>query len=150
VIIDEINSYKDNPSELIFDEFEELVFGNDPMGRNILGTPELLKTFTKDDILKFIKNNYHTDQIVFCFVGNVPQKKLEKVTEKYFAPIPENRRNTGRSEFKGYKPDKKIVDKDTWQSHVMIGNIAYSFQHKDRLGLSLLNNLLGGPGMNQD
>jgi len=61
VIIDEINSYKDTPSELIFDEFEELVFGDDPMGRNILGTPELLKSFTKDDILNFIKNNYHTD-----------------------------------------------------------------------------------------
>ena len=148
VIIDEINSYKDTPSELIFDEFEELVFGDDPMGRNILGTPELLKSFTKDDILNFIKNNYHTDQIVFCSVGNIPVKKIDKIVSKYFDKIPENRRETTRPEITHYKPSTKILDKNTYQSHVMTGNIAYPFQHKDRLGLSLLNNLLGGPGMN--
>ena len=148
VIIDEINSYKDNPSELIFDEFEEVIFGDDPMGRNILGTPKLLKSFKKEDILNFIKNNYHTDQIVFCSVGNISEKKIDKIARKYFSQIPENRRENKRKEFTDYKPETKTVDKDTWQSHVMIGNIAYPFQHKDRLGLSLLNNLLGGPGMN--
>ena len=148
VIIDEINSYKDNPSELIFDEFEELIFSNNPMGRNILGTPELLKSFTKEDILRFIQNNYHTDQIVFCSVGNISEKKIDKIARKYFEPLIENRRNGSRPDINDYKPATKIEDKNTYQSHVMIGNIAYSFQHKDRLGLSLLNNLLGGPGMN--
>lgn len=148
VIIDEINSYKDNPSELIFDEFEDLVFSDNPMGRNILGTPELLKSFSKNDILDFIKNNYHTDQIVFCSVGNMPEKKIEKIAHKYFDVLPENRRSKSRPDIKNYKPETRILDKNTYQSHVMIGNIAYSFQHKDRLGLSLLNNLLGGPGMN--
>ena len=148
VIIDEINSYKDNPSELIFDEFEDLVFKNNSMGRNILGTPELLKSFNRNDILNFIKNNYHTDQIVFCSVGNISERKIEKIAQKYFAEIPENRRNNTRSAIKNYKPEIITEQKETWQSHVMIGNIAYSFQHKDRLGLNLLNNLLGGPGMN--
>jgi len=148
VIIDEINSYKDNPSELIFDEFEDLVFSDNAMGRNILGTPELLRSFTKDDILNFIKNNYHTDQIVFCSVGNIPEKKIDKIARRYFESLPENRRSSSRPDIKNYKPETKILDKNTYQSHVMIGNIAYSFQHKDRLGLSLLNNLLGGPGMN--
>ncbi len=148
VIIDEINSYKDNPSELIFDEFEDLVFSDNPMGRDILGTPELLKSFSKNDILDFIKNNYHTDQIVFCSVGNMPEKKIEKIAHKYFDVLPENRRSKSRPDIKNYKPETRILDKNTYQSHVMIGNIAYSFQHKDRLGLSLLNNLLGGPGMN--
>jgi predicted Zn-dependent peptidase len=148
VIIDEINSYKDTPSELIFDEFEELVFGDNPMGRNILGTPELLKSFTKNDIINFIQNNYHTDQIVFCSVGNIPIKKIDKIANRYFDKIPENRRKTTRSEISDYKPSIKTLDKNTYQSHVMVGNIAYPFQHKDRLGLSLLNNLLGGPGMN--
>ena len=148
VIIDEINSYKDNPSELIFDEFEELIFSDDPMGRNILGTPELLRTFTKKDIERFIKNNYHTDQIVFCSIGNITDKKIDKLTERYFSGIPENLRKTSRPAITTYKPRNKTITKNTYQNHVMIGNIAYSYQHKDRLGLSLLNNLTGGPGMN--
>ena len=64
VVIEEINSYKDSPSELIFDEFEEILFDGHPIARNILGTPELIKTFNKESILKFMDENYHTDQIV--------------------------------------------------------------------------------------
>ena len=148
VIIDEINSYKDNPSELIFDEFEDLIYADDPMGRNILGTPNRIRSYTKESITKFIQNNYHTDQIVFCSVGDISEKKIEKIAERYFASIPDNRRETSRPEIKLYTPQFKAETKNTYQNHVMIGNIAYSFQHKDRLGLSLLNNLLGGPGMN--
>ena len=148
VIIDEINSYKDNPSELIFDEFEEVIFRDHPMGRNILGTPELLKSFTKNDIIRFINNNYHTDQIVFCSVGNITPKKIDKIVEKYLGILPGNRRSHERKPVDSYEPQTKIISRDTYQSHVMIGSPAYSFQHKDRLGLNLLNNLLGGPGMN--
>ncbi|WP_027472254.1 M16 family metallopeptidase [Saccharicrinis fermentans] len=148
VIIDEINSYKDSPAELIFDDFEELLYPNHPIGRNILGTPEALKSFTREDIFRFIQSNYHTDQIVFCSVGQKDFKKVVKLAEKYFGEIPENRRVVKRKPVLSHAPRIVRIDKDTYQSHVVIGGVVYDYNHPKRLGLHLLNNLLGGPGMN--
>lgn len=148
VIIDEINSYKDNPSELIIDDFEELIFDNDPMGRNILGTSDSILSFNKSHIQKFMKNNYHTDEMVFCVVGEFRPEKILKYSTKYFGHIPQNYRQFKRPTSIPYIP--KAVDKtmDTFQTHTVIGNVAYDVNHPDRLGLLLLNNILGGPGMN--
>ncbi|WP_462316926.1 M16 family metallopeptidase, partial [Marinilabilia sp.] len=148
VIIDEINSYKDNPAELIIDDFEELVFNDGPMGHNILGTAESIKNFNRDDILKFIQNNYHTDQMVLCMVGNLPPTKFLKAAEKYFGIEKPNYRTQKRPAPPVYKPSEHRKELDTFQSHITIGNIAYDLENPKRLGLSLLNNLLGGPGMN--
>ncbi len=148
VIIDEINSYKDSPAELIFDDFEELLYPNHPIGRNILGTPEILKSFNRDDIHRFIGNNYHTDQMVFCSVGQHDFKQVVKLSEKYFGAIPENRRTMERKPIVKSEPKIVILDKGTYQSHVVLGGVAYDYNHPKRLGLHLLNNLLGGPGMN--
>ncbi|PWD99244.1 M16 family metallopeptidase [Marinilabilia rubra] len=148
VIIDEINSYKDNPAELIIDDFEELVFNEGPMGHNILGTAESIKNFNREDILKFIQNNYHTDQMVLCMVGNLPPTKVLKAAEKYFGVEQPNYRTQKRPAPPEYKPTEFRKELDTFQSHITIGNIAYDLENPKRLGLSLLNNLLGGPGMN--
>ncbi|TLX75605.1 insulinase family protein [Labilibacter sediminis] len=148
VIIDEINSYKDSPAELIFDDFEELLYPNHPIGRNILGTPEALKSFNRENIFDFISNNYHTDQIVFCSISHHDFKRVIKLAEKYFGDIPENRRIVKRKPIEVSKPTIIKADKDTYQSHVIIGGTAYDYNHPNRLGLHLLNNLLGGPGMN--
>ena len=148
VVIDEINSYKDNPSELIYDEFEELIFKNNSIGRSILGTEESLKSFSAQKIIKFISQKYNTNEIVLSSVGNIPFKKLLQLVEHYFGNIPENSRTFKRKPFKNYKPDYITDDKNTYQSHCIIGSTAYNYKNKKRLGLYLLNNLLGGPGMN--
>ena len=148
VILDEINSYKDSPSELIFDDFEELIFKNDPIGRNILGTPKHVKKFKRDDILNFIKNNYHTDQMVISSVGNIKFSKLVKMVEKYFGHIPENIRTTKRKKPNSYEARTQTMTKKTYQRHCVIGNIAYDLNDEKRIPLSLLTNILGGPGMN--
>lgn len=148
VIIDEINSYKDSPAELIFDDFEELLYPNHPIGRNILGTPEMLKSFSRNDIFNFINKNYHTDQIVFCSVGSQDFKRVVKLAEKYFGDIAENRRINKRSSILPSRPTVIKTIKDTYQSHIIIGSTTYDYNHPKRLGLHLLNNLLGGPGMN--
>ena len=148
VIIDEINSYKDNPSELIIDDFEELVFHNDPMGRNILGTPETLETFGKPDIENFIANNYNTDQMVLCTVGNINAAKIFRIATKYFGKAEPNLRIKTRSSINGYCPRKIDKNMDTFQSHIILGNTAYDLNNPKRPGLLLLNNILGGPGMN--
>ena len=148
VIIDEINSYKDNPAELIIDDFEELVFNDGHMGHNILGTADSIKKFSREDILKFIQNNYHTDQMVLCMVGNLTPQKFLKIADKYFGCERPNYRTSKRPSPPPYQASELRKELDTFQSHITIGNIAYDLENPKRLGLSLLNNLLGGPGMN--
>jgi len=148
VIIDEINSYKDNPSELIIDDFEELVFRDDPMGRNILGTAETLTSFGKADIERFIASNYNTDQIAICTVGDIPFSKVLKLIIKYFGKIEENLRTIKRPEIGIYSPQSVDKNMDTFQSHIVLGNIGYDLNSPNRPSLLLLNNILGGPGMN--
>ncbi len=148
VIIDEINSYKDSPSELIFDDFDELLFHGHPIARNILGTPELVKSFQRKDILRFMENNYHTDEMVLSSVGNISFEKFKAMAERYFGEMPEKRRNHERELFKQYTPGRKTLSMDTFQSHCVMGNIAYDAQSEKRMGMVLLNNLLGGQSMN--
>lgn len=148
VILDEINSYKDNPGELIFDDFEDLIFKGHPIGRSILGEPHGIKQFDRTDILNFIQNNYHTDQMVICSVGSIKFSKLSKWVEKYFGDYPANLRTGRREVLNGYQPIEKTIHLDTHQGHCILGNRAYAISDKNRVALELLNNVLGGPGMN--
>ncbi len=148
VVMDEINSYKDSPADLIFDDFEEIIFKGHPIGRNILGTPKTLKSFTKDRIEQFIDDNYHTDQMVFVSVGSQPFSKVVKLAERYLGPVPSNRRKGSRNGFKKYTAEKVSSNKKTFQAHCIIGNQAYNAVDQRRLDLVLLNNLLGGQGLN--
>jgi predicted Zn-dependent peptidase len=148
VVLDEINSYKDSPAELIFDDFEELIFAGHPIGRNILGEPKLLKKYKRADIEQFIANNYHTDQMVICSVGDINFNLLQRWAQKYFGPIAPNLRKESRQVLNGYKAENLLIKKKTYQAHCILGNRAYAINDKNRLPLELLNNILGGPGMN--
>ncbi len=148
VIVEEINSYKDTPSELIFDDFEELIYNGEALGRNILGNESSLNTFDKQAIESFIKNNYFTDQMVFCSVGNISNKRIQKLFERYFSKVPFHTGKRIRSNKNGYKPESKIIEKGTWQNHCIIGNVAYNLKDTRRIGMYLLNNILGGQGLN--
>ena len=148
VILDEILSYYDNPSELIFDEFEDLVFKGHPIGRGILGNEKALNSFSQADVKNFIKDNYATNEMVICSVGDLPFNKLLKEVEKYFGSVREKNRRRSRVSPVDYSPVKKEVNLNTHQVHCIIGNRAYNYTHKKRTGLHLINNLLGGPGMN--
>lgn len=148
VVIDEINSYLDNPAEQINDDFEEIVFASHTIGKNILGTPEKIKSFEKNHIINFINRTYNTDEIVFSSIGNIKFSKLIKILEKYIDPIPSNKRIFKRKPFNNYKPILKTINKSTYQTHCVLGNIAYDIRDNKRTGLTLLNNILGGTGMN--
>jgi predicted Zn-dependent peptidase len=147
VIIDEIMSYRDNPSEQIFDDFEELVFRGNPIGRNILGTPKNLKRFTRDDILRFMAANYRTDQMVFSSIGNIEFGKVLKYTGKYLGPVDANTSMKSRIPLSGYLPVSKSLKRKTHQAHCTIGNLAFDLHDERRMTMILLNNILGGPGM---
>ncbi len=147
VVLDEINSYKDSPSEQIYDDFEDQVFMNHPLGRSILGNPEDLPKLSREQIIKFIENRYNTDQMVLASVGNINFSRLKKLFEKYFKDVPTRLRNFTRQPFVQYLPMHKQVEMNTNQVHVVYGNMAYNLNDERRMALHLLNNILAGPGM---
>ncbi|MBW6491520.1 MAG: insulinase family protein [Lentimicrobium sp.] len=148
VVIDEINAYKDSPSELIFDEFEEMLFTGHPLGKSILGTPAKVRKFNRKRILSFISNHYHTDQIVISSVGNISFTRLVKLIDVAFGQITASRRKIERETFGENQPQTLIKQRRNFQTHCIIGNHAYGYAHEKRTALALLTNMLGGPAMN--
>jgi len=147
VILDEITSYLDQPEEAINDDFEDMLFANHTLGRNILGTPESVTGLSREDIQNFLKKNYRTDQIIVAVLGNYSFNKLIKIGEKYFGDVPENSSNALRIAPVQNKPQQARVDKQIMQAHSMLGTQTYSLHHPYKAGLLLLNNILGGNGM---
>ncbi len=148
VILDEINSYNDSPSELIFDDFEDLIFAGHPLGRNILGTEEKILNYTREDILRFAGRHYSIQNMVLASVGAVDFEKLIKLAGKYFGSIEPLESMPERIPFENYKPAEKVLKKDSFLSHLIVGTTAYSRLDDKKPAMMLLNNLLGGPAMN--
>ncbi|HEY0057444.1 MAG TPA: pitrilysin family protein [Pedobacter sp.] len=147
VILDEIASYQDQPEEAIQDDFEDLLFANHPLGRNILGTVDSVKALERKDIISFLKSNYNTHEIVIGVLGNYDFKKLCKLFSKLYSAIPDNNVTLKRNPLPIYQPTEKTVEKSISQTHCVLGNQAYSTHHASKAGLLLLNNILGGTGM---
>lgn len=148
VVIDEINSYKDSPGELIYDDFEELIYQGYPIGRNILGSESAVKELKRTDILDFVKRNYQPDRMVISSIGDIPFERLVRLIERYFGDIQGNTTPLVRLRPDVYVPQTRVIQMDTYQNHCLIGNIAYDYTQDNRLALSLLINILGGIGMN--
>jgi predicted Zn-dependent peptidase len=150
VIIDEINSYKDSPYEEIYDNFEELIFNSNPIARNILGTESSLRSHDRSQLMDFYRNNYPTTEIVVASVSSVPFKKVLECFIKFFTDKPLKTRSFPRLIYNShlYAAVNQKAERDTYQAHCLIGNQAYSIFEEKRLALHLINNLLGGPGMN--
>lgn len=148
VIVDEIQSYEDTPSELIFDDFEDLIFRGHPLGRNILGQPELLRTFDATAAKIWTGHYYQPQNMVFFVQGNIPFKQVLRCAQKYLANIPSLPVNHHRERPPQYEPRLLTIKRETHQAHVMLGGRGYDAYDDKRTALYLLNNLLGGPGMN--
>ena len=148
VIIDEIQSYEDSPCELIFDDFEELLFPNHPLGRNILGKPDLLHQFKSEDALRFTNRFYQPNNMIFFVQGNIDFKRVVRLVDKATANLSSNTSTFERRCPEIYIPKSLTLHRDTHQAHVMIGSRGYDAHNEKRTALYLLNNILGGPGMN--
>jgi predicted Zn-dependent peptidase len=150
VIFDEINSYKDSPVDQIYDDFEEQVFYPNSIGRNILGTESSLIGIDRNQLLKFYNSTYCTNEMVVSSAGKAPFKRIINYFEKHFSEIPSGNRIKKRIVYNSdqYIPGKKEELKKTHQVHCILGNLAYSNRDEKRFTLHLLNNILGGQGMN--
>lgn len=148
VIIDEINSYKDSPSELIFDDFESLLFPNHSLGMNILGTPDKVKSFKRQNVIDFIAREYGSNRMVFSSVGNITTKKLRAMLEKHTAHLQLTHSVINRNKPSALDARHVEHEKSNFQTHAIVGTRAYPAGNDQSRTLHLLNNILGGPGMN--
>ena len=174
VICDEIESYNDSPAELIYDEFENIIFKGSPLGHNILGTAEQVRSFKTEDALRFTRKLYRPDNAIFFAYGDIDFKKLLRLLKKSFlseerrvkseettfgdrresqfnSPEAQAQFNIQHSTFNtqhSFEGQTIVMQKHTHQAHVMIGTRAYDVNDSRRMPLYLLNNMLGGPGMN--
>ena len=199
VICDEIESYNDSPAELIYDEFENILFKGSPLGHNILGTAEQVRAFKTEDALRFTQKLYRPDNAIFFAYGDIDFKKLVKLIQKALGECPKGRELACSADCKSETPTEEriaeetptkekiteetptgetpteemeagdanhkvqsskfnvqskvagqtiVMQKNTHQAHVMIGTRAYDVNDSRRMPLYLLNNMLGGPGMN--
>ena len=146
VVIDEIESYNDSPSELIYDDFEAMLFHGHPLGRNILGNAERLRQFKSEDVARYARRLYTPDRTVLFVYGNV---ELDEILRR----IPNNILSEARQSIVRAQtihcpaPCERTIQKDTHQAHIMMGARAYGGTHKKHLALFFANNILGGPGL---
>ena len=148
VIAEEIEYYNDTPSELIFDDFETLLFAGHPLSANILGNKKTLRHLHRTDILEFIKQQYGVGTVVLSSVGQISLKKLVALCERHFGQESVAEISRCRTPFTQLTPTQKTVRKNLTQTQLMVGTLAYSLQEEKRNAFTLLNNLLGGQGMN--
>ena len=177
VICDEIESYNDSPAELIYDEFENILFESHPLGHNILGKAEQLRTYTTENALRFVRRYYRPENAIFFAYGDVDFGKLVKslefkvdsscvpsVASAFAITCVPSVASEQSSSIEIITPtadipsinnklstiSSQLITKElgTHQSHVMLGTRAYDVHHPLRIPLYLLNNILGGPGMN--
>lgn len=153
VICDEIDSYKDSPSELIFDEFEAMMYAGQPLGRDILGSAERLRQYTTADALRFTQRYYRPENAVFYVYGDIDPQRVVRTLERLlpasdFVGLPALTPLSMPTPIPCAQSNERVVEKSTHQAHVLIGSPTFAGTDERRFALILLNNMLGGPGMN--
>lgn len=148
VIADEINTYKDSPSELIYDSFEDMLFAGSELGHNILGTKTSIARISTEEIARFVERTYTTDQMVFSSIGNFSVATARSVAERYLSEFTPTERMFNRQQPIVAEQFDVRLSKHTHQAHGIIGARGYGIADERRLPLALLVNILGGPSAN--
>jgi predicted Zn-dependent peptidase len=148
IILDEINSYLDSPSDKIFDDFEEHLFKGHALGNNILGTKERVQGFTRDDLQAYVKRFFTTENMVISFVGEIGRNRLEKILEEDFKNCLPGKHKEIAEKFELNKRFKIRTKEANYQVHAIVGGIAPNYKEESRRGMTLLTNILGGPALN--
>jgi predicted Zn-dependent peptidase len=148
VILEEMSMYLDDPDDSLNDEFDSVVFGNHPLGMNILGTEKTVRSFKRRDFRTFVKQHLDTRRVVFASVGNISVTKAVRIAERYLGKIPRVISRKKRKPFSGYKPREVVVSRDIKQSRVALGRTSYKLNDERRSGFYMLTNILGGSGLN--
>lgn len=148
VVVEEIEMYRDTPSELIYDEFENRLFAGHALGHNILGTPESLASITPGQARHFVSQHYTPRNMVFFSLGNIDFARVVKWAERYFGALSDVQESSRRVSPVAIAPFEEHISCDTHQAHVVWGCRTYDLYDPLRLPMLLMNNILGGPCLN--
>ena len=148
VVLEEINSYNDSPSELIFDQFEELAYEGHPLAHNILGSKRNVRRFTAERLRRHLQACYTPSRMVVTVAGDVRFDQLVRMCEHYFGAYGNHPSAVDRSERPVFRRFERYVNRHTHQAHLLLGCEAPDVYHRDKTAFTLMNNLLGGPAMN--
>ena len=148
IVIDEINSYLDSPSDKIFDDFEEEFFKGHALGNNILGKREDLKKLSQKDLHEFVQSYFSKENLVVSFVGDIPIESLERYLNKYMENMPNKGVAIKINPFSGYEPFNIVRKESNYQAHLILGGMAPNYFDEKRTAMAMLMNMLGGPAMN--
>ncbi|MGL4908817.1 MAG: M16 family metallopeptidase [Bacteroidales bacterium] len=148
IVCDEINLYRDNPAEQIFDAFDELMFSGNSLGRSILGTPKSVRNFTRTKVQNFVHRCYGTKQMVLSSIGNYSIDRVATLACKYFLYVSEHATQVTRTAPNPYEVFNIRENTSHFQANCILGNRSFSYYDNRRYALSLLINILGGPSQN--
>lgn len=150
VIYDEIESYNDSPSELIYDDFENLIFRGHPLAMPVLGTKKTLRHIAKSPAmpLAWMQTHYRPDRMVLFVLGDIPPQQIVRYAERELGvmPAPVSPFETVPS-LDALPPENIEYRRHTHQTHIILGARAYEIGHRRQLAMYLLNNILGGGSM---
>lgn len=154
VVIDEIKSYKDSPSEDVYDRFEEKLFRGHSLSMPILGTPQSVRATSAEELRRFYKEKFVPGSMVFTIVADIDEKRMEadllRTFDKFFS-------GSGMVSGELTRPESvtldnvfdEVINKRNHEANAVLGGYAPSlYEEKERIATSLMSNILGGPAMN--
>jgi predicted Zn-dependent peptidase len=142
VVIDELKDLDDNPEELLYDKFEEIIFEGNKLSLPVIGRENNIRKFNSDELIKFHNSNYNTDRLLIVASGNIKHDELIKLTEKYITQR-SSRLRRSRDKFNLKKSNDALIEKDVQQVHTIIGRTSYGYNDKRRIPVRFLSALLG-------
>lgn len=148
VILEEMAMYHDDPEGTLQDEFDRLIFGEHPLGMNILGTEKTVRSFGRSDFRTFMDKHLDTGRMVLSVVGNFSMEEVIRLAEKHLGAMPKISSRRKRLRFSGYRPTERSLTREVKQARCALGSTAFSLSHPKRSTLFLLTNILGGGGLN--
>lgn len=144
VVLEEMKMYEDNPEDLIFDRFESVIYQDHELGRPIIGFPETVTSFSREQLVDYIERTYTPDRIVVAVAGNVDHDRVVRYVMEAFSSTRKPAHGTDRTPVNGYDPKEVIEDRPIQQAHAVFGTRGVDVHHKDRVAVTVLNTILGG------
>jgi len=148
VVLDELNSYLDAPSDRIFDDFEALLFAGHPLGGNILGSETTIRSFSREMLINYVAKNFTAGNMVLSYVGDQSLNRIIKMVEQYFSSIQKTTQKEELIDFSTKHEFKKTENVANYQVHALVGGLGPGYNNDSRRGMTLLTNILGGPALN--
>ena len=144
VVVEEIKMYEDAPEDHVFDHYEALLYPDHPLGRPVIGTPESVRSFTQDDLARYIGQHYVPDRLVVAVAGNVRHADVVRHVERLLEEFDRAPNPATRAPSTAYTPSDLVIERPIQQAHLVVGTRAFGARDPRRTALSVLNTILGG------